>query len=292
MNLNELEKFFAKKLKEGCTYEESKKDFDQIQSDLHRFLLNETNPSKIAIASYWLGRYYEDVETDCRKMKYYYELAIETGNISGAMNNLALYYEKIKDYEMAKYYYGLAIEQENEVAMYNFGRYYGLVEKDFLTMKKYYEMAVEKGYNKAMFRLGHYYCNEGCYLLMKKYYEMAIEKGCDRSKEHLKLYYNHCQYQEEQLIDGLIFFYKHSFIDDWNCLLKKIIVNQISINNEEVLINHLFEVSKSNKFTFPPILSNLIKLAQKNIDLLELHFKYAPTTDGYEEAKKDFFLQK
>ena len=287
MNLIELEQFFLSKIIEGYTYEKNKPDFDKIISNFLLLLIDETDPTKIASISYWLGRFYIDYNRNVEKMKYYYELAIENGN-TGALNDLALYYEEINDFEMMKYYYELAIEQGSETAMYNLGKYYECKGNDEMA-KKYYGMASEKGHSKSMFRLGIWYFYKGNHVLMKKYYGMAIEKGHDTAKEQLKRYYVHFFSGDEELMEGLMFFYKHSFIDEWNKMCILAITENI---NNEVLIKHLFKVSKSNKYTIPPILLTFIKLAQKNIDILDLHFKYAPSADGYEEAKKEFFSLK
>ena len=82
-------------------------------------------------------------------------MAIEKGN-NVAMYNLALHYEKIKDYEQMKKYYLMAIEKEDSDAMYNLANYYKKI-KDYEQMEKYYLMAIEKGNNVASERLISYY---------------------------------------------------------------------------------------------------------------------------------------
>ena len=43
----------------------------------------------------WIGKYYQEIEKDYEKMKIYYLMAIEKGNVP-AMNNLGQYYHTIQ----------------------------------------------------------------------------------------------------------------------------------------------------------------------------------------------------
>ena len=242
------------------------------------------------------GCYYQTIEKDYEKMKYYYGLAIEKGN-KNAMHNLADYYQTIeKDYEKMKYYYGLAIEKGSVISLNNLGVYYEEVKKDFGMAKYYYGLAIEKGNVESMKNLADYYSTdkggEKNLKMMIYYLEMAVEKGCEISMDNLCKYYasEDCKYE----IEALQFFYKHDKMDNWIRNLKYDLEN-CGDEKFNLLLNYLVDLDKANddkysqiKSEIPYLVRKLIDITSKKFDILDLHFKYAPTAEGFEEAKKDF----
>jgi len=61
------------------------------------------------------------------------------------MNNLAIYYHRIKNYDEMKKYYLMAIDLGNINSMVGLARYYDNIEKNYDMMKKYYLMAIDGG---------------------------------------------------------------------------------------------------------------------------------------------------
>ena len=116
----------------------------------NRNIITKTNDSNI----YYINGFYHQIIEDYNEMKKYYLMAIELGNSSMSMNNLAYYYRAVeKNYNEMKKYYLMAIELGNSMAMNNLSYYYQTVEKNYNEMKKYYLMAIEIGSSDAIDRL-------------------------------------------------------------------------------------------------------------------------------------------
>ena len=98
----------------------------------------------------WKGLYNHFVSHNYNIMKKYYLMAIEHGN-SDAMNNLGLYYEKIKEYATMKKYYLMAIKHNNITAMINLALYYKKIG-NYKMAKKYYRRAITCGNMSSCFR--------------------------------------------------------------------------------------------------------------------------------------------
>lgn len=245
--------------------------------------------------SNFLGMCYDDV-SDYGSAKYFYKKAIEKGLYNG-MHNLAFYYKDVeKDYEKMKKYFEMAIEKGSVESMYSLALYYKNISKDYKKMKKYLEMAIEKGDVESMYSLADYYKNIKDYEMMIYYLEMAVEKGCEISMNKLCKYYTSKDCENE--IEALQFFYKHNKMNYW---IKNLKYNLELCNDHNFgkLIDYLVTLHKANddkynqiKNKIPYLTHKLIEIASKNIDTLELHFKYSPSAEGFEEAKKDFFSLK
>ncbi len=127
----------------------------------------------------------------CRKE--YTKMLFLIGNIdeSNIYTLLALYYCKIKDFNLMKKYLLMAVKLNNVNAMYYMGYYYYHIDEDYDLMKKYYLMAIDMDNTDAMNNLSYYYLYiEKNYDLVKKYYLMAIELNCPNAMYSLGLYYN------------------------------------------------------------------------------------------------------
>jgi TPR repeat protein len=161
---------------------------------------NENNKIDDGNILHKIGYYFEKINTDYTRAKYYYELAIKQDS-SDAMVNLGLLYRRghsvEKDYIKAKYYYELAIEQNNDQAMCNLGilYHYGFgIEKDYSKAKYYYELAIEQNNDRAMNNLGslyhHGYGVEQDYTKAKYYYELAIKQNNGLAMNNLGILYS------------------------------------------------------------------------------------------------------
>lgn len=235
---------------------------------------------------YYIGLYYNYVKVNPELMKKYYLMAIERGDLE-AMNDLGYYYH-FREFnpELMKKYYLMAIERGYSDSMNNLGHYYDITEVNIELMMQYYLMAIDRGNSLAMFNLGHYYQHtEKNPELMKKYYLMAIEKGDSDAMYNLTEYYTNnfdCQYTE-----AILYFYKIKNYETWINSWEKVFCKNLNVTPE--LIEHLTNIEDEHVQMLPKFIQSYTKLAKEKIDILELHFKYAPGAVGYEECKINFY---
>jgi len=236
-------------------------------------------------------KYLKIGNSDCVSIIYdlYYHGINRIENLEISDSTIDLYYGvyfKIKqDYDQMKKYYLMAIEKGNEYAMNNLGFHYEHIEKDYELMKKYYLMAIEKGYKNAMYNLGFYYEEIKDYDQMKKYYLMAIEKGHCIAIFDLEKWY-----QKNKDTVGLLQLYIKT--NNTKKVLK-ILINysiQNTMNEEinRILLEYLNSIDESE---LPVIFKICKQLLNKQVDLLDVHFKYAVNGLGFNEAKRDFYQQ-
>jgi TPR repeat protein len=147
-------------------------------------------------------------------------------------------------------------------------------------------MAIEKDYSNAMNNLGIYYQKiEKDYDQMKKYYLMAIEKGHTDAINNLETYY---QLNNDTLSLLKLYIKINDVVKISNLLIEY--SNQTTLNEEITSI--LLEYLNSFNDTILPVSLKICKrLFNKQIDLLETHFKYTENGLGFNEAKKDFYQQ-
>jgi TPR repeat protein len=173
--------------------------------------------------------------------------------------------------------------------MNNLGIYY-YEQKEYKKMEKYYLMAIKKGDSDAMNLLGDYYRGQKEYEKMENYYLMAIEKG--DSKVILKLE-NH--YRDHNKTNELIkLYYEHINKNDNMDKLINIMNSSLTQSKTDDSIDYgniikiITSINFDNKSNVPKFMILLKKSLEEKVDLYELHFKYAPTSAGYEHAKEDF----
>jgi len=137
--------------------------------------------------------------------------------------------------------------------MYNLGFHYKCIEEDYDQMKKYYLMAIKKGHIKAIIKL-------------KKYY-----KQTNNTLDLLKLY---IKIGDMSKLSNLLIDYS----------------NQTTFNEEIniILLEYFNNIDEKN---LPVIFKICKQLLNKQVDLLETHFKYTENGLGFNEAKKDFYQQ-
>jgi len=235
----------------------------------------ETNSSD-SKKLFWNGTYYQYVEKDYKKMKKYYEMAIDLKN-ANAMNNLGGYYHMVeKDYEKMKKYYLMSIDLKNANAMNNLGGYYYMVEKDYEKMKIYYFMAIELKFASAMFNLGRYYHTvETDYEKMKEYYGMAIDLKDAIAMANLGSYYQFVKIDYEKMkkyygmaielkdataMGGLGYYYQ-TVENDYE-KMKKYYLMAIELNNEEVE-----KICKENNYFYCELIKE--KIISKGFTIVE-----------------------
>ena len=238
-----------------------------------------------------LGNWYK-TKGDEENMKKYYLMAIDLGN-QGAMNNLGHWYKTKGDEDNMKKYYLMSIDLGESISMNNLGCWYE-TKGDEENMKKYYLMAIDLGNQGAMNNLGHWYQPKGDEENMKKYFIMAVEHGSSEALNYLGLWYY--QRKEYKNIIELSDVYQGvQKVQDENVAkfgmtlqksIDKILSGSTIIPPETIKI--LIDLDM-NKFKVEHVgLSLIQKIYRKKIDMIELHFDYAPNGKGMNEAKEDF----
>lgn len=272
----------------------------------------------LGIVYLYYGYYYKTIKNNYEKCKDYYKLAIDHGNVN-SMNNLAMYYKTIeKDYASAKKYYKLAIEHGNVNAMNNLAYYYITIEKDYDEAIKYYKLAIDHGNVNAMHSLAYYYKTiENDYESAIKYYKLAIDHGDVRSMYTIAHYY---EIIEKDIAEAIKYYklavdngHKYSFtklvnhyenVEKDSEKLFKLLIKHKTLTTKEKISEAIMkmsqcDVSQDTLEIFAdtdideiPGLSSFVrgyhKLLNESVDLINLHFEYAPKGKGAKEAKQDF----
>lgn len=120
------------------------KDYDKMK---HYYMMATNKGNSDAMNN--LGFYYYDIEKKYKKAVKYFEMALKFGNPHNlnyyqSMNNLGCYYFNTKDYKRMKHYYLMAIDKGNICAMKNLSIYYKLIENDEILSNKYLNMYNDK----------------------------------------------------------------------------------------------------------------------------------------------------
>jgi len=156
-------------------------------------------------------------------------------------------------------------------------------------MIKYYEIATKKNHPDAAYQLAEYQYFARDHENLLKYYEMALESSNNydltnlyqycfnngKQEDLLKLYQNQ-KYKNKMSSNALI-----KALDQY---LQKVDMNEIPGNIIELICD--LDLSKIDKV--PIYIKTLQTVLTKQLDMLKVHFQYAPNSSGYEEAKKNF----
>ena len=134
-----------------------------------------------------LASYYKNNKNNLEKYESYMKLAVNSGS-NVARRMLAKYYYDAKKYDEMKTYYEMAIQNKDVEAMIEYGLYY-YNTKDYEKTQTYLIMATENDSIDAMVCLGNIYWNLEQYNLMKKFLLLAIEKNSDAAMYILGKYY-------------------------------------------------------------------------------------------------------
>jgi len=300
----------------GNSYKQNK-DIDNMLK--YYLIAVEKNVQEVKIE---LARYYQEQNDSEKQLKYLLESKIDDMTLeelllvakSFAENNNKRYdyYEKaaLKNhvdsaYLMAQRYkatsqkslmekmYLIAIEQGDTKSLHELIDYRikdgPLNISDPINIK-----AAESGYEPAFYNIAYNiytnYCNNGHKNnldKMEKYFIESIKKGNQNAMNHLCQYYlrtnNYDSYYKICLsypdkID------KSQFIKIMDTFMNDKGGKEIPQSCIEILQ----QIDLTGINNVPTSIRMLKKLITDQLELIDMHFKYAPTGEGYEEAKKDF----
>lgn len=252
-----------------------------------------------------------------------YARAISLGSKNtNIMNFLGNYYEKKLSSDNAKYYHRLAADRGHIKSMLWYAKlqqacgntrymnYYddiinhsGFNSLDKETLEElsciYYEfknisawikcekILIEKGH-KTSIDLARYFVKYDK-LEAEKYFQKSIEEGNKDGAIELHNLYMSLTYCT---IDNILYLYKYiNILGETRIvqLIDKYFQKASSMENiTGDLINVLCDIDLTKANKAPVYIQLLQKSYKSKLDLLEIHFKYAPTSEGYNEAKKNF----
>jgi TPR repeat protein len=151
------------------------KDIEKNQEEAIKYLLLAIErgcyDSMLILSIYYYEIDFEKYKDDIEKLNI---MCLDKHEVHSSFN-LAVFNEKIKNYEMAVKFYKIGVEHGNEKSMLNLAIYYKNKEKNIDLYLKYAKMSVEHGSSRAMHNLGLYYNIIKNYEESKKYYLMAIQ---------------------------------------------------------------------------------------------------------------------
>ncbi len=103
-----------------------------------------------------VGKYYEKVKLDNEEAKKYYYKGFEKGD-ANLINDLANIFSNEKNYDQAKFYWQMAIDYGNIVSCRKLALHYKNVEENQEEAIKYFKLAIERGCYDSMLILSIYY---------------------------------------------------------------------------------------------------------------------------------------
>jgi TPR repeat protein len=183
-NINSMLKLAEREIKYDCT--------EKKINNAEKYLLNafekEKDNEDVLLA---LGNFYNEIKYDKNKLREFYLMAIEKGNIE-AMWKLAHDYERYSEKEETIKYYLMAIEKGSIHAMYNLARYYFENKENDEEAVKYTLMLIKEKNREAMELSTIYLTDEKYHDMVIKAYEYAIEQKCGIAVVYLGHYYILC----------------------------------------------------------------------------------------------------
>jgi tetratricopeptide (TPR) repeat protein len=255
----------------------------------------------------------------------YFETAIEQGN-DMSMFSLGFYYIELKEYDMADKYFSMAAEIKNCYTMHKLALCLECISKR-VKAEEYYLQAIEYGCMAAIYDLGEFYECEGKDSLAEKYYLMGVAKGdadCmyglglmyrkrkkdwEAAEKYYKMALNNDtklkRYKPERVFNGLETFYSRrnkyedlfalymayqELVDSREDILK-CIQNMFSTQPSSATLELFCEFEFQDDDAIPTIYRLFQTLLKQDLDLMELHMKYRPESEGFTQAKEDFFNQ-
>lgn len=256
-----------------------------------------------------LAIYYERIN-NIDLMVQSYLIAYEKNSLA-ALNNLALYYREKKFVKLAKKYYKLGVSKNCGLCITGLASYYKFLQNN-IKMVKYYELAADQDIPEALVELSKYYLDNNKPKLAKKYYLKGLKINNPEIIYNFGLYYfkknKFEKYQKYLLVACDL-----NYIQAISNLQDHYLINK----NYEKLFSHLLKYNQPGinkifldldilEFNFSgnlleiikqfnpeniniPILKILNNILNKNIDLLDIHFKYNLTGSGFLEAKSDYY---
>lgn len=214
-------------------------------------------------------------------------------------------YANVEDYEELKKYLHVLLTGDSDESLFDeemwtramewCGWYYKRIENNPKLAKKYWVKAADKGSVDAMMNLADLYyidpedCNNQ---IAEKYWLMAMEKGCGDAIDNLVTLYILYECNKKLL---------RLWVTHQKCILRlnmgsfyiKEFINAISkLLNDQNLYSEILElfakVDLSVMYDVPPWIRLCHTLLTNQIDIIDLHSRYAPGADGAKEAKRDY----
>ena len=238
---------------------------------------------------YYIGMYYDYVKHDLSKEIRYLEMAVEKG-CDHAMNALGVVYGGTLDKAMR--YYEMAAEKNNISAINNLACLYSMHYNDYDKAIELCQRGLELNNATLISQLSFCYLETDNIELYLKYGLMAIEMGNCGSIPRMSQYFK-CN--KKDYTDLIIALYKGNHISEHpdykSCLLWADcwllhITNDFELTAK--LIEHLVDIDPKLLEMLPKVVQKLYTFAKAEIDIMELHFNYAPGQAGFESAKTDF----
>lgn len=256
-------------------------------------------------ANYNLAKYYKesiryDTENDGENnMIKYYLMAVEKEGNVDVMVQLGNYYNLKYDDESTMKYYLMAINKGNYEAMKNLANYYKNIGNEEQLLK-YSLMADDQqrldienestsyynnGISDAMNNLINYYEKNDDMENMIKYEFMDLKnRKTTLCKERIEFYI------DNDLIDHFIEFCIK--IDDRKTLIKIIKMYMKSYTGKSKKLNDIIlSLNEEELDNLPNYINIYYNLLQNQLEMIDIHVKYAPSGTGYQEAKASFLEQ-
>ena len=177
-------------------------------------------------------------------------------------------------------YYLMGVDHKDGQCMLAVGKYYGSIKND-----EYYQMAIKKGVINAMYKLGSFYREKQRYDIMINYYKMASLNNHKKAFSKLLKYYT----KNNDYENIIILCHKCSKPEE----LIKYLEKYLNTNTSKIIPSKIYVIIESldleiikNQQLFIQIIVNLLKT---KMDDLKLHYEFKPDTQGFEDAKQDFY---
>ena len=236
----------------------------------------------LLLAEYYTGK-------NSTKMAQCYHHAAYKGNVDAAYK-LAQHYQSDLAFSLADTYYKIAINGNHKKSLYDMIDMY-LKCNMFNKENKYCVMVAENGYEPAMIALADIYYKDDIHKtlsqindMLKYYLQLCSKRNFTRFKNLCDIYIQTAKYKE---LMELYAKYPDEFSkNDVITILIKYLESSTNISEE--IVHIIGKLNLENVKNVPIYLRLLNKTLGKQMDLLEMHFKYAPNTEGYNKAKADF----
>ena len=292
--MNQKIDFLTDKLRNYCNYHVSIDDPESLAKIYDLFHSEKIFQPENGIECLYCAMFFECIKKDFTNVEHYYLMAIDHGEANAKdflaiyYCNLAIHYDKIKNYKKMKHYYLMAIKYGHYDAMNNYGVYCGDVKKDYVNAVKYYLMAIEYDVVNAMFNLGNYYeIIEKNNKRAERYYLMAIDHGCVDSFNIL-IKCEHYKQNRLKKTELYIKYYSMTTRKKIICNIEKLWNSVLSSEQTKCFVKILLSYDFISDDNIPTSLTVFINLLKQKIKLIKLHFDYAIDSKGYVNAKQNF----
>ena len=289
-------------------YYESINDFDQMIKYYEPIIQSNNTDAMISLALY-----YSKSDPD-KKLKYL-KMANKLGNHQ-ATRFLGIFYEQTLPEKSLKYHQK-AMNMGNKYSLYHLVTYY-ISERDHKKVFTYLDKYVKLQDKHSIYLLSNYYKKIKDNDQMLKYLYMASSRGSFHALNDLSDYHytngdfdymKACQFMSLDIFFSIYLFEKMLKYCDTNDdfdHLYNIFVKYSSKCNTSLFFNNLLKIIKDNKYdyrlleiltlinssnpNYPKELTFLTNCIKKKINIIDLHFTYAPgpLSKSFINSQKDF----